>query len=220
MGDFARPSAVSWPYGGEMFIMDSPEPTKALVEKAQQGERTAFELLVERYRARVEALIGSRLGSHLRGHVTVEDIFQESLLQAFGSFERFRWQGEDSFLRWIGGITENVIRRESRRLDQTRRIRLDPRTTQPVSPSKAMRRDERFERLEKALGNLTGDHRRVIMLSRIEGLPTKEIAGRLNRSESAVKNLLLRALKELQESFGDTESLQLPRRSLGEGEEA
>ena len=42
----------------------------------------------------------------------------------------------------------------------------------------------------------------------------------MNRSESAVKNLLLRALKELQESFGDTESLQLPRRSLGEGEEA
>jgi RNA polymerase sigma-70 factor (ECF subfamily) len=203
-----------------MLTMDSPEETKTLLDKAQLGERSAFDLLIERFRARIEALIGSRLGSHLRGHVTVEDILQESLLQAFGAFERFRWQGEDSFIRWLGGIAENVIRRESRRLDQTRKIRLDPRTVQEVSPSKAMRRDERFERLEKALGNLSDDHRRVIILSRIDGLPTKEIARRMKRSESAVKNLLLRALKQLQASFGDTESLRLPRRSLGEREDA
>jgi hypothetical protein len=43
----------------------------------------------------------------------------------------------------------------------------------------------------------------------------KEIARRLDRSESAVKNLLLRALKALRQSFGDTESLGLPDRRLG-----
>ena len=54
----------------------------------------------------------------------------------------------------------------------------------------------------------------MILLSRIEGLSIKEIAQRMRRSESAVKNLLLRALKGLRSSFGDTESLRLPDRGI------
>jgi RNA polymerase sigma-70 factor (ECF subfamily) len=83
-----------------------------------------------------------------------------------------------------------------------------------ISAGRALRREERFERLEKALRGLSPDHREVIVLARIEGLQMKEIAERLGRSNSAVKNLLLRALKELKSSFGDTESFHLPDRSL------
>jgi RNA polymerase sigma factor (sigma-70 family) len=73
-----------------------------------------------------------------------------------------------------------------------------------------MRREERWERLEKSLAALSPDHREVIRLARIEGLEVREIAARMGRTPSAVKNLLLRALKELKRSFGDTESLRLP----------
>jgi hypothetical protein len=38
----------------------------------------------------------------------------------------------------------------------------------------------------------------------------------MNRSESAVKNLLLRAMKELRDSFGGTDSFSLPDRRLGD----
>ncbi len=79
-----------------------------------------------------------------------------------------------------------------------------------VSPSRHLQRSERFDRLQSSLDRLSPDHRRVVMLSRIDGLKIKEIAQRMNRSESAVKNLLLRALRELKSSFGDTESLHLP----------
>jgi RNA polymerase sigma-70 factor (ECF subfamily) len=199
-----------------MMAMDSQEQSKALVERAQQGERGAFGLLVERYRARIEALIQSRFGGHLRERASVDDLFQESLLEAFRSIGRFSWKGEDSFMRWFGTIAENVVRRESRRHEQDRKIRLEPRATEQVSPSKAMRREERFDRLEDALERLSADHRQVIKLSRIDGLPVKEIARRMNRSESAVKNLLLRALKALQQSFGNTESMGLPRRTFRE----
>ena len=37
------------------------------------------------------------------------------------------------------------------------------------SPSKTARREERFDRLEAALEKLSPDHRRVIVLARIEG---------------------------------------------------
>ncbi|MBI4582659.1 MAG: sigma-70 region 4 domain-containing protein [Planctomycetes bacterium] len=56
----------------------------------------------------------------------------------------------------------------------------------------------------------------MILLSRVEGLKIKEVARLMNRSESAAKNLLFRALRELKSSFGDTESLNLPDRRLGE----
>jgi DNA-directed RNA polymerase specialized sigma24 family protein len=55
-------------------------------------------------------------------------------------------------------------------------------------------------------------------MSRIEGLRIGEIAEQMGRSPSAVKNLLFKAMKKLQESFGDTESMGLPDRHLGEDE--
>ncbi len=199
-----------------MLVMESNEHSEALVGRAQEGDRSAFERLVEANRARLEALVRSRLSEHLRSEVEVEDVVQETLLQAFRSIERFRWQGEQSFVRWLGGIPENVIRKEHRGLEQRRKVRLEPRRAEQTSPSKNLRRHERFDRLEQALKSLSDDHRQVIILARIEQLRVNEIALRMNRSETAVRNLLLRALRELQESFGDTESLQLPPRSLTE----
>ncbi len=193
--------------------------TKALVDRARNGERSAFEELVDFNRSRLEALIRSRLGPHLRPRVSVEDVSQETFLQAFRSIEQFRWQGEHSFIRWLVRIAENVIRKEHRSLVPPRKVRLQPPVKEQASPSKEMRRNERFDRLEDALSHLRDDHRQVIVLSRIEGLRIGEIARRMKRSESAVRNLLLRALKELRKSFGDTESLRLPSRSLNEGEE-
>ena len=59
----------------------------------------------------------------------------------------------------------------------------------------------------------------MIRLCRIEGLPIEEAARRMNRSASAVKMLLWRALRELKGRFGETESLNLPDRRLeSEGE--
>ena len=61
----------------------------------------------------------------------------------------------------------------------------------------------------KALRTLSPDHQTVLELSRMQGQSIREIAERMERSESAVKNLLLRATRKLRLSFGDTESLGL-----------
>lgn len=83
-----------------------------------------------------------------------------------------------------------------------------------VTPSRCLQRHERFERLEKALENLSPDHRKVILMARIEGLPIQEIAARMERSPDAVMHLLRRALRKLKAAFGETESLRLPERAL------
>jgi RNA polymerase sigma-70 factor (ECF subfamily) len=190
-------------------------PAHELIEKAQAGDRQAFDLLVRRHQGRLEALIRSRMSRHRLSENDRGDVLQEVLLRSFEVIDRFRWQGEDSFMRWLGAIVENVILNAVKKLSRREVLRLDRSvagTSEP--PSRTMRRHERFDRLEACLGRLSEDHRTVIVLARIEGLPTREIARRMNRSESAVKNLLLRAIKALRQSFGDTESLGLPDREL------
>ena len=88
-------------------------------------------------------------------------------------------------------------------------------------PIQALRRDERFDRFQRAFDALDPDSRQVIFLARIQGLPIKEVARRLERSPNATSILLYRALVKLKGFFGDTESFRLPRRSLrqeGEGD--
>jgi RNA polymerase sigma-70 factor (ECF subfamily) len=201
-----------------MRIMGSEHSTPVLIRRAQGGDRASFDALVELYRERLEAFIKSRLGAHLQQVVEHDDVLQETLLRAYQSIERFSWRGEESFMHWIDGIAENVILNIAKKYPRSQTLRLiRSASAEGVSPSKAMRRDERFSRLEGCLKGLSEDHRTVILLARIEGLPIKEIARRMQRSESAVKNLLLRALKSLKQSFGSTESLNLPDRSLRAG---
>ncbi len=186
-----------------------------LIEDARGGDRTAFDRLVSRLEQRIDALIASRLGPRLRLAIEPDDVKQETLLRAFRSLRTFVWTGEGSFLRWIGGIVEHVILQQEERFKVRRGSPLKGEISAgDVSPSKTMRREERFERLEEALCGLSPEHRQVILLARIERLSARQIADRMNRSPAAVAQLLSRALKRLREMFGDTASLGLPRRSF------
>lgn len=83
-------------------VMESHE-TRALLHKAQQGDRASFDRLVKAHRQRLEALIHSRLGARLKRVFDADDVLQETLVRALVSMDRFRWQGDDSFMRWLGG---------------------------------------------------------------------------------------------------------------------
>jgi RNA polymerase sigma-70 factor (ECF subfamily) len=189
----------------------------ALLARARERDPDALSLLLRLCQPRLEAIIASRLGNGLRQSIETDDVLQEVLLRAVRSIETFASHDMDSFLRWLGTIAEHVIldlaRRRARQEKTPLGGRQDIAATSP-SESKIIRRDERFRRLQKALHSLSPDHRQVILLARIEGLPLKEVAARMKRSPAAVTQLLLRALRKLRSAFGDTESLSLPPRSL------
>ncbi len=196
--------------------MTMSDSTQSLVRKAQAGDRAAFDALVEAHRQSLERLIRARLvGSGLQSAISGEDIYQETMLRAFRKLHDFRWQGEDSFARWIGVIATNLIRSAGRREKRNPLPLLDVEVgAEDGSPSKDARRGERFDRLQQALDSLDPDSRNVLVLVRIKGLPIKEVARQLGRSPNAVSILLYRAAVKLKESFGDTESLTLPWRQL------
>lgn len=192
-----------------------------LVEDARRGSREAFGLLVEEIQEPLRSAIARMIGPHLRGTVEPEDVFQDTLARAYQSMNRYRWGGEGTFLRWLCGIAEHFVlaAADKRRRRSVLELRRPARAASEVSPSRGILREERFDRLQKALESLSPDHRQVILLARIEGLQIQAIAQRMGRSTNAVKNLLLRALKELKRSFGDTGSFRLPDRRLDpEGE--
>lgn len=196
-------------------IMVDQDDTKILVDRATSGDRAAFEELVLRFRGRLESSITARLNHFGLGNLDTEELTQEVIVRALESLDRFEWRDEDSFYRWLSGIAKNVALKaaqKDRRIQSLEVVR--NRTTGDVPPSRAVRREERFERLEAKIKDLSPEYREVVILARIDGFPIKEIARRMDRTPEAVKKLLSRALMKLRSSFGDTESLHLPSQKL------
>ncbi len=191
-------------------IMPDETRVQDLVERAQSGDLQAFAELFEPLRPRLLASIRTRLSPAIRQRVDPEDVLQDTYVRGLHSLSRFEWQGEGSFGRWLEAIASHValdvVRHEGRRpaLRLERDVQGDG-----AAPSRGLRRQERQERLMKALRTLSPDHQTVLELSRMEGQSIRVIAERMERSESAVKNLLLRATRQLKLAFGDTGSLRL-----------
>lgn len=198
-------------------MTDEQDPTTAaLASRARDGDRAAFEQLIARNRDRLLRQIRSRMGPRVGSSMEVEDVYQETVSRALGAIAKFRWQGEESFYRWLAGIAEHLIRSASQRRSlDTLRLTRDVAASDPT-PSRTARRAERFDKLERAVNELSPDQRTALKLARIDGLPVREIAAKMERSEKAVYALLSRALDRLRETFGDTESLHLPDRAFGE----
>jgi RNA polymerase sigma-70 factor (ECF subfamily) len=222
LADFLSISEIpSAQMGGMNALMEAQDSPRALFAKAQAGDRGAFDALVAKYQARLATLARLRLGRDLRGHVEVEDVLQDALLRAFLSLPEASFESEQTFFGWLARILEHVIVDLARRRAARPESRLDREVADSaVSPSRGLRREERFARLERALDDLGPDDREVIILARIQGLSLKEIAGRMRRSHAAVAQLLTRALRKLRACFGNTESLHLPDRHVGRKEEA
>ncbi len=222
--------------------MEQPEVEK-IAGRARSGDREAQGLLAERFGERLRSWIRFRIGMRLGRVVETDDILQQTFIQAFRVIARLEWRGEEAFLAWLQSIAGHAIHDEVKRLKAKRRspqreVRLRKGGTgtagRPEAPegllpaggttaSKALQREERFDRLDTALGSLPAEYRQVVIFASVRGLPMKEVAERMGRSIEAVSSLHLRALRKLKAAYGkmdSTESIRLPPdRTLDRGEE-
>ena len=162
------------------------------------------EVAFERYRDRLLSVIYLRMGPELRARMDPEDVLQDVAIEAIRSWNTLDDQRTAG--AWLVVLAKRRVARILR--DHVGVAARDPRkersikTDLPVSdrrsgPVTAADRRDRLAQLEEALQRLSPDHRDVIMLSRIEGLPAKEVGERMSRTENAVYLLLSRALKRL-----------------------
>ncbi|MBA2630145.1 MAG: sigma-70 family RNA polymerase sigma factor [Thermoleophilaceae bacterium] len=172
------------------------DPDRQLVERTLAGEMQAFEELVERHEAVV-----FRVAARVVGRETAEDVAQDTFLRAFHRLDRFRSEG--SFRSWLLQIAHNTaLNALARRVpvpvggaEEVDAVDATPGPTR--GPVTALEEGERRERLELKLRELTDEHRTVLVLRDLEGLPYEEIAEVTGSPLGSVKGRLHRARNEL-----------------------
>jgi len=92
-----------------MLSMAQGDSTSALVKKAQEGDRQAFDEIVERYQGRLRRQVRARMSRELRSAVEEDDVLQEVFASAYQWIGTFKWRDEESFYRWLGSIGEHLI---------------------------------------------------------------------------------------------------------------
>jgi RNA polymerase sigma-70 factor (ECF subfamily) len=195
--------------------MGSPTSTFALLEKARSGDEQALSRVFEKHRRRLAVLIHYKLSPDARRFCEVEDLVQETQLRAFRDIGRFTYQSPGSFLRWLSSIADHAIvdrmryrNRECRAGEELPfRSPSNPAGPEPAdtkTPSRLMAQQQAVERLLTRLDLLPEAYREALILAKIEGLTTAEIAQRLGKSRDAVALLVYRALKRYREVLKET----------------
>jgi len=186
--------------------MDAPSSTFALLEKARAGDSEALSRVFEQNRRRLTVLVHYKLSPLERELAEAEDIVQEVYLRAFRAIDRFQYQSPGSLIRWLSSIADHVIidraryRSRERRAGQDVRFRsesnpMGPEPPDSRTPSRILSQAEAVERLLDRLNALPEDYRRAILMAKIEGLSTSEMAEQLGKSREAVALLVFRAVK-------------------------
>ena len=173
-----------------------------LVVRAQNGDTEAFNPLVRKYQQKIYNLIYRKV----RDRETAKDLCQEVFLKAWQALPNFK--GQSVFHSWLYQIAVNrsidFLRKQNRQhvigfeeLPQNADDTLQMAEAQP-SPCVLLERKELEHIIRKAIHRLPLSQRNALCLRYWEGLPIKEIASRLGKSENTVKTYLHHARRKLQ----------------------
>ncbi len=197
----------------------SPSTTAVLLQAAKDGSRSAADRLFARFMDPVTQIVSLRLGKRRADLLPdVEDIVQETLMDALRSLRGFHDRGDKAFLHWLVRLAEhNVLdalkRQRALKRGEGRRRSITAISSsfllksglagKPPTPGSLAQRQELAERLESALLGLSERDRNVILLSRVCGRPFKDIAEELGLgSESNARSTCSRALAKLSKALG------------------
>jgi RNA polymerase sigma-70 factor, ECF subfamily len=175
---------------------------EALVRAAQRGDMKAFEELVARHRDKVYA----RAFSMMRNEEDAVDISQEAWVKGWQRLKQF--QGDSSFLTWMTRIVINLCLDTLRRQKRQRAESIEEMEAgaggverqMPIvtaNPTAGLERTELRQRIDRALNQLSYEHRTVLILHEFEELEYKEIAKRMECSIGTVMSRLFYARRKM-----------------------
>jgi len=180
-----------------------------LVLRAQQHDRKAFDILMERYQGRIYALL-----YHMTSNKQdAEDLLQDVFLKAFKALPKFK--GNSSFYTWVYRIgvnsainfTKKRKRKQAMSLDDLdMRIEHDPALVQMSSqdtPDRSLNLKDLQIKLNAALQTLSENHRTVVVMHDVQGLPHHEIGKVLGVSSGTVRSRLFYARRQLQAELSE-----------------
>jgi RNA polymerase sigma-70 factor, ECF subfamily len=167
------------------------EDDRQAIAACQQGEREAFDRLVERYQRDVYRLCYRYVNNHQDANDMAQDVF----LKAYRAIGRFR--GDSSFSTWLYRIAVNTCLnfRAARRLPQDELS--DQIADRGASAAERMHDAERSAEVRRAVSRLPEKQRATLILKIYQDLTHEEVAGILGSSVGTVKANLFHALANL-----------------------
>ena len=181
---------------------------QSLVGAARQGDTRAFEELVARHRDKIYA----RAFSMLRNEQEAIDLSQEAWVKGWQRLNQF--QGESSFGTWMTRIVINLCLDELRRQKRQRTDSMEAIEEESggverqmpileVNPTAGLERTELRQRIDRALGQLSREHRTVLVLHEFEEMEYKQIAKTMECSIGTVMSRLFYARRKLAALLAD-----------------
>lgn len=183
---------------------------RQLVERAQAGDRDAFQEIVERYQRKVYSVCYGML----KNQQDSLDVSQDVFIKVYRYLEKFNHSS--SFYTWLYRITVNkcidFIRKQKRRAELDYDDAIGPNdnveddgnlmpSTLGVHPDRAYARKELREKMLEALDSLSEKHRTILILREVEGLAYEEIAEVLGISKGTVMSRLYHARRYFQQAM-------------------
>ena len=159
----------------------SSSEDRALVTAAQKGDMVAFEELVARHRDKIYA----RAYSMMRNQEEAIDLSQEAWVKGWQRLVQF--QGDSSFGTWMTRIVINLCLDQLRKQKRQRTESMEEMAEESggverhmpvitINPTAGLERNELRQRIDRALGQLSYEHRTVLVLHEFDELEYKEIA--------------------------------------------
>ncbi|MDX1965202.1 MAG: sigma-70 family RNA polymerase sigma factor [Pirellulales bacterium] len=199
--------------------MEEDNTEQLLIERVRSHEPAAMSEYLMYKRLPLLAFIERRLGGALKRKLEPEDIFQEVSAEAMRSLESLDFSQKEPF-SWLCQLAERRIIDAHRRLISSQKraagrevgIHGDAESSRAglvnlliasmTTASQAVSRDEKQLRLLNAMAHLPEDQQTALRLRYVDGLPSKDIAERLGKSDGSVRVMLTRSLAKLQQLLG------------------
>jgi RNA polymerase sigma-70 factor (ECF subfamily) len=186
--------------------MSDRDIDRELVERAQSGDKRAFELLVLKYQRKLARLL-SRL---IRDPSELDDVTQEAFIKAYRALPAFR--GESAFYTWLYRIGINTAKNHlvasGRRAPSMAEIGSSdegdfadegPQGKDIGTPESVLMSKEIANTVNEAMAALPEELRTAIQLREIEGLSYEEIAELMNCPIGTVRSRIFRAREAIAE---------------------
>lgn len=177
--------------------------TPEIIDLARGGDSRAFEQIVSEYQNRVFSTAYRICGSR----EDALDLSQEVFLRVFSSLSSYK--GEATFSTWLYRVCVNLCIDYGRK-NKKHPLSLTLETTDEgaqeyeipdvsADPHGLLEQKQTREQIQRAMLELSEDHRVILVLREIDGLSYDAIAGVLNLETGTVRSRIARARLSLRE---------------------
>ncbi|TPQ28092.1 RNA polymerase sigma factor RpoE [Methylomonas sp. EFPC3] len=187
-------------------ISNTEDVDQSLVRRVQQGDKSAFDLLVLKYQHKIVHLVNR----YVKDPSEAQDVAQDTFIKAYRALGDFR--GESAFYTWLYRIAintaKNYLLSRSRRhsdyeidVQDAEQVENAPQLKDIETPEHQLMNEQIVAVIRAAIENLPEEMRIAITLREFEGMSYEEIAEAMDCPIGTVRSRIFRAREAIDQKL-------------------